>query len=135
MILSPKTLFLGDSSNPFKRLLFFERIKRLLFKICLKLTTLSPPWFSSRHWWNSSWLWWKMDSGGRSFPNGGDALLVELRSIQLGIATCYDLDYTNFICKGDCQKAVDLIHNMTNASLHMWLSVTRNLRCLALRDY
>jgi hypothetical protein len=48
---------------------------------------------------------------------------VELRVIHLEIATCYDLGYTHFICKSDCLKAIYLILNMTNVSLHVYVSV------------
>jgi len=53
------------------------------------------------------------------FENDGDALLVELRAIQLGIATCYDFVYTNIICESGYLEAVNLIHNFENASLHV----------------
>jgi hypothetical protein len=62
-------------------------------------------------------------AGFTHFGNGGDALLAELRAIQLGIATCYDLGYTHFICESDCLEAIDLILNVTNASLHVYASV------------
>jgi len=35
------------------------------------------------------------------FANDGNVLLAKLRAIQLGIATCYDPDYTHFICESD----------------------------------
>ena len=66
------------------------------------------------------------------FANSGDALLVGLRAIQLGIAcvkkkleiaTFYDLGYTHFNCESDCLEAIDLIFNVTNVSLHVYASV------------
>jgi hypothetical protein len=33
------------------------------------------------------------------------------------------LGYLNFICDSDCLEAVDLIHNLTNASLHVCVYV------------
>jgi len=62
-------------------------------------------------------------AGFTHFGNGGDALLAKLRAIQLGIATCYDLGYTHFICESDCLEAIDLILNVTNASLHVYAFV------------
>jgi len=55
--------------------------------------------------------------------NGGDALMAKLHAIQLGIATCYDLGHTSVICESDCLEAVNLIHNLENASLHEYASV------------
>ncbi|GAU21288.1 hypothetical protein TSUD_286980 [Trifolium subterraneum] len=57
--------------------------------------------------------------GFTHFENGGDALLTELHAIQHGIATCYDLCYTNIISESNCLEAVDLIHNLKNASLYV----------------
>jgi len=57
------------------------------------------------------------------FANGGDALLTELLAIQLGIATCYAIRCTNFICESDCLEAINLILNMTNVSLQVYVFV------------
>jgi len=57
------------------------------------------------------------------FANGGDALLTELRAIQLGIASYYDLGYTYFIYESDCLEATNLILNVTNVSLHVYVSM------------
>ena len=57
------------------------------------------------------------------FENGSDALLVELRVIQPRIATCYDLGYTSIICESVCLEAVNLTHNLKNASLHVYASM------------
>jgi len=62
-------------------------------------------------------------AGFTHFENGGDALMPEPRAIQLGIATCYDLGYTSIICESDCLEAVNLIHNLENASLHVYASL------------
>jgi hypothetical protein len=62
-------------------------------------------------------------TGFTHFINGGDALLAKFHAIQLGIATCYDLGYTHFICKNDCLEAIDLIFNVTNVSLHVYVYV------------
>jgi len=67
-------------------------------------------------------------AGFAHFANGGDALLVELRVIQLGIATCYDLGYTHFICESDCLKAIDLILNVTNVNLHVYAYVLLEIK-------
>jgi predicted amidohydrolase len=65
----------------------------------------------------------KWIAGFTHFENGGDALFAELRAIQLGIATCYDIGYTHVICECDCLEAIDLILNVTNVSLHVYASV------------
>jgi hypothetical protein len=62
-------------------------------------------------------------AGFTHFANGGDALLAELRAIQIGIATCYDLGYTHFIGESDCLEVINLILNVTNVSLHVYASV------------
>jgi len=62
-------------------------------------------------------------TGFTHFENGGDALLAELRVIQLEISTCYDLGYTHFIYESDCLEAIDLILNVTNVSLRVYTFV------------
>jgi len=54
------------------------------------------------------------------FENGSDALMADIRAIQLVIATCYNLGCTNILCESDCLETVNLIHNLKNASLHVY---------------
>jgi len=62
-------------------------------------------------------------TGFTHFENGGDALLAELRATQLWITTYYDIGYTSIICESDNLEAVNLIHNLDNASLHVYAYV------------
>ena len=76
------------------------------------------------HWLSSLLPWWQLDIGVHSFYEWyGDTFLAELRAIQFEIGTCYDLGYTNIIFEGGCPEAIDLIHNVPNASLHVYASI------------
>jgi len=96
-------------------ILFWFSCKFLYFLVCLRFRLGVGGVF---HGHDENWI-----AGFTHFANGGDELLVELRAIQFGIAACYDLGYTHFICESDCLKAIDLILNVTNVSLHVYVYV------------
>lgn len=43
------------------------------------------------------------------YEDGGDALLAELRAIQIALDFCSKKCYVNVICESDCLEAVDPI--------------------------
>jgi len=51
----------------------------------------------------------------------GDALLTELRVIQIGLDFCSKKGYVNIICESDCLEAVDLIIVGRDHMLHIRL--------------
>jgi hypothetical protein len=53
---------------------------------------------------------------------GGDALLAELRAIQIGIDICHNRGYTNVICESDCLEAVKIFIGSGSHNLHVHAS-------------
>ena len=54
------------------------------------------------------------------YEAGGDALLAELRAIQIGLNFCSLKGYANIICESDCLEAVDLLIAGCDHSLHTY---------------
>jgi len=50
----------------------------------------------------------------------GDALLTELRAIQIGLDFCSKKGYVNISYESDCLKAVDLIMDGHDHTLHTY---------------
>jgi len=61
-------------------------------------------------------------AGFSHYEVGGDALLVELRAIQIGIDICHNRSYTNVICESDCLEVVKIFIGSSSHNLHVHAS-------------
>ena len=64
----------------------------------------------------------------------GDALLTELRVIQIGLDFCSKKGYVNIICESDCLEAVDLIIDSRDHHLHTYATYILHIRDALLGD-
>jgi len=62
------------------------------------------------------------------YEDGGDALLAELRAIQIGLDFCSTKGYVNIICESDCLEAVDLITAGHGHTLHTYATDILHIR-------
>jgi hypothetical protein len=51
---------------------------------------------------------------------GGNALLAELRAIQMGLKFCRNKGYNNIVCKNDCLEVVELFNAGRDNTLHVY---------------
>lgn len=59
--------------------------------------------------------------GFSHFENGGDALLAELRAMELGLELFLLRVLRRFICESDCLKAVTLVLTKNINCLHIYV--------------
>jgi len=74
------------------------------------------------------------DFGFSHYEDGGDALLAELRAIQIGLDFCCKKGYVNIICESDCLEAVDLIIDSRDHHLHTYATDILHIRDALLGD-
>ncbi|XP_039688729.1 uncharacterized protein [Medicago truncatula] len=67
-------------------------------------------------------------AGFSHYEAGGDALLAELRAIRIGLDFCNLKGYVNIICESDCLKAVDLIIDGRDHTLHTYATDILHIR-------
>jgi hypothetical protein len=67
-------------------------------------------------------------AGFSHYEAGGDALLAELRAIQIGLDFCSNKGYVNIICESDCLEAVDLIIADRDHTLHTYATDILHIR-------
>ena len=67
-------------------------------------------------------------AGFSHYGAGADALLVELRAIQIGFDFCNLKGYVNIICESDRLEAVDLIIDGSDHTLHTYATDILHIR-------
>ena len=72
---------------------------------------------------NGDWI-----AGFSHYEAGGDALLAELRVIQIGLLFCSLKGYVSIICESDCLEAIDLIIDGRDHTLHTYAIVILHIR-------
>jgi hypothetical protein len=69
-------------------------------------------------------------AGFSDYEAGGDALLAELRVIQIGLDFCSLKGYDNITCESDCLEAIDLIIDGRDHTLHTYATDILHIRVL-----
>ena len=72
---------------------------------------------------NGDWI-----AGFSHYESRGDALLAELRAIQIGLGFCRKKGYVNIICESDCLEAIDLIIAGCDHTLHIYATNILHIR-------
>lgn len=66
--------------------------------------------------------------GYSNFTPPGDATLVEMRAIKLGLSLCHDLSFKRDICDSDYLDSVNIINDSDNHPFHCYASLRLDIR-------